>query len=47
MFIEVTRAYKTLTDPTARKNWIEYGNPDGPQVRCLSACDAIVLSAFR
>lgn len=29
-FVEINKAYKTLTDETARKNWEEYGNPDGP-----------------
>eukprot|EP00917_Polyrhabdina_sp_WS-2016_P002704 GHVP01005810.1.p1 GENE.GHVP01005810.1~~GHVP01005810.1.p1 ORF type:complete len:548 (+),score=92.48 GHVP01005810.1:706-2349(+) len=28
-FLELQRAYKALTDPEARKNWEEYGNPDG------------------
>lgn len=31
MFIAVQRACKTLTDDTAKENWIKYGNPDGPQ----------------
>lgn len=30
-FLEITRAYRALTDETARKNWEEYGNPDGPK----------------
>lgn len=29
-FVEINKAYKTLTDPVARQNWEEYGNPDGP-----------------
>ncbi len=29
-FIEINKAYKTLTDERARKNWEDYGNPDGP-----------------
>jgi translocation protein SEC63 len=40
MYIEVTRAYKTLTDELMKKNWVEYGNPDGPQgfdVGCVHA----------
>jgi translocation protein SEC63 len=31
MFVAISRAYKTLTDEVSKKNWIEYGNPDGPQ----------------
>ena len=30
-FIQVSKAYKTLTDAAARLNWEKYGNPDGPQ----------------
>ena len=30
-FMEIQKAYKALTDETARKNWEEYGNPDGPR----------------
>ncbi len=30
-FVEISKAYKTLTDPVARKNWEEHGNPDGPR----------------
>jgi len=29
-FIQITKAYTTLTDETARQNWEKYGNPDGP-----------------
>ncbi len=29
-FKELTKAYKALTDEEAKKNWREYGNPDGP-----------------
>ncbi|KAI0226507.1 J domain-containing protein [Lamellibrachia satsuma] len=29
-FMKITKAYKALTDEEARKNWEEYGNPDGP-----------------
>lgn len=29
-FMKITKAYAALTDETARKNWEEYGNPDGP-----------------
>lgn len=29
--MEITKAYKALTDPVARKNWEEHGNPDGPK----------------
>ena len=34
-FVEINKAYKTLTDETARKNWEEYGNPDGPTTYSL------------
>lgn len=30
-FIRITKAYATLTDETAKKNYEKYGNPDGPQ----------------
>lgn len=30
-FLEIQKAYKALTDEVARKNWEEYGNPDGPK----------------
>jgi translocation protein SEC63 len=30
-FVELTKAYKSLTDETIRKNWEMYGNPDGRQ----------------
>ncbi|KAF8632412.1 hypothetical protein AX17_004853 [Amanita inopinata Kibby_2008] len=30
-FVEITKAYKSLTDETIRKNWEMYGNPDGRQ----------------
>jgi len=29
-FMKVTKAYKALTNEEAKKNWDEYGNPDGP-----------------
>jgi translocation protein SEC63 len=29
-FRELSKAYKALTDEETRKNWEEYGNPDGP-----------------
>lgn len=29
-FMLISKAYAALTDETARKNWEEYGNPDGP-----------------
>lgn len=29
-FMRITKAYAALTDEQARKNWEEYGNPDGP-----------------
>ncbi|KIM21614.1 hypothetical protein M408DRAFT_333359 [Serendipita vermifera MAFF 305830] len=30
-YIELTKAYKALTDETVRKNFLEYGHPDGKQ----------------
>ncbi|PVG00556.1 DnaJ-domain-containing protein [Serendipita vermifera] len=30
-FIELTKAYKALTDEVVRKNFLEYGHPDGKQ----------------
>ncbi|EED84394.1 predicted protein [Postia placenta Mad-698-R] len=30
-FVEITKAYKSLTDETIRKNWEMYGHPDGRQ----------------
>ncbi|KAH9928945.1 Sec63 Brl domain-containing protein [Fomitopsis serialis] len=30
-FVEITKAYKSLTDETIRKNWQMYGHPDGRQ----------------
>lgn len=29
-FIKVAKAHQALTDPVAKKNWDEHGNPDGP-----------------
>lgn len=30
MFMKVAKAYAALTDEQSKKNWLEYGNPDGP-----------------
>ncbi|THH32152.1 hypothetical protein EUX98_g2021 [Antrodiella citrinella] len=30
-FVEITKAYKSLTDETIRENWERYGHPDGRQ----------------
>jgi translocation protein SEC63 len=30
-YVEIGKAYKTLTDPEIYQNWVEYGNPDGRQ----------------
>ncbi|KAG7096479.1 hypothetical protein E1B28_003910 [Marasmius oreades] len=30
-FVKITKAYKSLTDETIRKNWEEFGHPDGRQ----------------
>ena len=29
-FVRLTKAYQALTDEEAKKNWDQYGNPDGP-----------------
>ena len=29
-FKQLAKAYKALTDEEYRKNWEEFGNPDGP-----------------
>ena len=34
-FVEINKAYKTLTDEKSRKNWEDYGNPDGPTTYSL------------
>ncbi|XP_066463518.1 translocation protein SEC63 homolog [Eleutherodactylus coqui] len=31
MFMKIAKAYEALTDDESRRNWEEYGNPDGPQ----------------
>jgi translocation protein SEC63 len=31
-FKELAKAYMALTDEATRKNWMEFGNPDGPGV---------------
>ena len=33
IFLDVVKAHAVLTDETARKNYEQYGSPDGPQVR--------------
>ncbi|EJF63141.1 translocation protein sec63 [Dichomitus squalens LYAD-421 SS1] len=30
-FVEITKAYKALTDETIRQNWLNHGHPDGRQ----------------
>ncbi|XP_067947774.1 translocation protein SEC63 homolog [Watersipora subatra] len=30
MFLRIAKAHAALTDPVSKKNWEEYGNPDGP-----------------
>lgn len=32
----ITKAYKALSDPVARKNYEQHGHPDGPQVGAAS-----------
>lgn len=29
-FKQLAKAYQALTDEETRRNWQEYGNPDGP-----------------
>ncbi|XP_065197321.1 translocation protein SEC63 homolog [Sycon ciliatum] len=31
MFMKIAKSYQALTDEDARKNWEEFGSPDGPQ----------------
>ena len=31
-FKELAKAYQALTNEEIKKNWVEYGNPDGPGV---------------
>lgn len=30
-FVDITKAYKALTDAEVRENYVKYGHPDGPQ----------------
>ncbi|KAF9475267.1 translocation protein sec63 [Pholiota conissans] len=30
-FVQITKAYKSLTDEKIKENWIKYNHPDGPQ----------------
>jgi translocation protein SEC63 len=41
-WVEIVKAYKTLTDEDVRRNWEEYGNPDGKQATSFG----IALPAF-
>lgn len=36
IFLKVAKAYEALTDPVAKKNWEEFGNPDGKQAMEVS-----------
>ena len=31
LFVQINKAYQALTDEVTRQNWIDHGNPDGPQ----------------
>eukprot|EP00116_Pleurobrachia_bachei_P002077 sb/3462339/ len=31
IFVNINKAYQALTDEVTRQNWIDHGNPDGPQ----------------
>lgn len=33
----------SLTDEESRKNWEEYGNPDGPRGGCGQLCIVMIL----
>ncbi|KAI0029685.1 Sec63 Brl domain-containing protein [Vararia minispora EC-137] len=45
-FVELTKAYKALTDETIRKNYQEYGHPDGRQEVMMGiALPAWIVSA--
>merc|ERR1719359_2501587 len=35
-FIQITKAYKALTDEAAKANYEKYGNPDGPSTMKVS-----------
>jgi translocation protein SEC63 len=35
-FIQISKAYKTLTDEVAKSNYAKYGNPDGPSTMKVS-----------
>jgi len=35
-FMQIAKAYETLTDEAARENWEKYGNPDGQQAMQVS-----------
>lgn len=30
-YVQITKAYESLTDPLVRENFLKYGHPDGPQ----------------
>ena len=40
--MEITKAFKALTDEEVRRNYLEYGNPDGKQ----STSIGLALPAF-
>ena len=44
-FKELVKAFKSITDNETRKNWEEYGNPDGPGGR-LKKLNFKLISIF-
>lgn len=34
-YVQITKAYKALTDEVTRENFLKYGHPDGPQAQVL------------
>ncbi|CAA7269196.1 unnamed protein product [Cyclocybe aegerita] len=34
-FVQITKAYKSLTDERIKENWQKYNNPDGPQTTSM------------
>ena len=35
-FVQISKAYKTLTDEEAMNNWLEFGHPDGKRTSTIS-----------
>jgi translocation protein SEC63 len=45
-FIEISKAYKVLTDEEARKLFDEFGHPDGKQGESLPLSLSLMLCSF-